>query len=1003
MDRETRLGLLASAILDGTPVDWPSVHSRGEPSDSGVVRDLQIVAEIAALHRNLEVPPDVSPAAPAALDETRPATTWGHLRLLEPIGHGAFGEVYRAWDTHLERHVALKLLRTGPTTGSTSLSVGDPARVVNEGRLLARVRHPNVITVYGAEPREGRVGIWMEFIRGRTLHSIIEQQGPLGPREAAAVGIDLCQALAAVHRAGLLHRDVTARNVMREDGGRVVLMDFGAGHEHGPAAAARSGYGILGTPLYMAPELFLGGEADRRTDIYALGALLYYLVTRDYPVTGRSLTEIGEAHARGQRARLRDVRPDLPAPFIKAIEQATAAIPADRFQTAGDLEAALDAAVGTSRPEAATAPPPTARWWLAVGAVAAIAVIAWVAAPSSGPSGSGPSEASQGAAAAATIVARRQTTPPGVSVLSNPSDDGRYASAMVNETGDVAIVDLVSGSYRSLGIARGDWSNGYASLSALSPDGTAVAVDWHAADRGELHVVRSNGSDHRVLLDSGADVGVYQWSRDGSLILVTVTAPDGTNTISLVAANDGAVRPIRTIGTAFPELMSMSPDARYVAYDYPQAPDSPDRDILIVDTLTGGQWPLEAMPGHDSAPLWSPDGRAIVFISDRSRALSAWMVAMTNGRADGEARLVKDDIGRAWPRGFTRDGALHYQLWTGFAEVYMAPIDGRTATPPDAISPRQALSNFYPIWSPDGRYIAYTSERRADGPRELWVYDTETRQEARIPADQKLGRPFGWSPDGRRILVAGQGDSRLFVVDRATGGAQLVAKSGLRAHWLPEGIVFIDRKVVVLQDPATGRRLGSVDFSDAGIRSFDIGLDGRTAMALRQNGRVSVREVVSGATREWHDPALTRLGWHAMAPHLPVVAYTGFGKDAIGDWVSLKVSSGSGDPRELIRVRGQERMVLAGWTPDGMHVLVTRWIQSPPDSPAPTRPGTLWRVPVGGGTPVSTGINMEALRDVSINPDGRRIAFNSGFKNSEMWVLENLLAKQPARYGLAPK
>lgn len=992
MDRETRLGLLASAILDGTPVDWPSVHSTGEPSDSGVVRDLQIVAEIAALHRNLEVPPDVSPAVPAALDETRPATTWGHLRLLEAIGHGAFGEVHRAWDTHLDRQVALKLLRTGPMTGGTALSVGDPARVVNEGRLLARVRHPNVITVYGAEPRDGRIGIWMEFIRGRTLNNIVEQQGPLGPREAAAVGIDLCQALAAVHRAGLLHRDVTARNVMREDGGRVVLMDFGAGHEHGHAASAGSGYGILGTPLYMAPELFSGGQADQRTDIYALGTLLYYLVTRNFPVTGHSLTEIGQAHGRGQRARLRDVRPDLPAPFIKAIEQATAAAPSDRFQTAGDLEAALDAAVGTSRPAAATASPAAARWWLAAGTAAVIATIAWLAAPSREPSGSGASGASQ-SAAAATIIARRQTPPAGVSVLSNPSDDGRYASAMVNETGDVAIVDLVAGSYRPLGIARGDWSNGYASISALSPDGTAVAVDWHDADKGALHVVRSDGSDHRVLIDSAADVGVYQWSRDGSLILVVVTASDGTNTISLVAANDGAVRPIRAIGAGFPELMSLSPDARYVAYDYPQAPDSPDRDILILDTLTGAQWPLDATPGHDSAPLWSPDGRALVFVSDRSRALSVWMTPMTNGRADGEPRLVKDDIGRVWPRGFTREGALHYQLWTGFAEVYLAPIDGRTATPPEAISPRQALSNFYPVWSPDGRFIAYTSERRADGPRELWVYDTETRQEARIPANQKMGRPFGWSPDSRRVLAGGQNDGRLFVVERATGATQLVAKSGRRAHWLPAGIVFIEENSVVLQDPSRGQRLERIDFSDAGIRSFDLGLDGRTALALWKNGRVSVREVVSGTTREWHDPGLSRLGWHAMAPHRPMVAYTGFGKDAIGDWVSLKVSSGEGDPRELIRVRGQERMILAGWTPDGMHVLVTRWIQSPPDSPAPSRPGTLWRVPVGGGTPVSTGINMEALRDVSINPDGRRVAFNSGFKISEMWVLENLLAK----------
>jgi eukaryotic-like serine/threonine-protein kinase len=115
-----------------------------------------------------------------------------------------------------------------------------------------------VITVYGAEPRDGAVGIWMEFIRGRTLHDMVEEQGPFGAREAAGIGTDLCRALAAVHSAGLLHRDVTARNVMREDGGRLVLMDFGVGHELRENIPSR-GIDVTGTPLYMAPELFLAG------------------------------------------------------------------------------------------------------------------------------------------------------------------------------------------------------------------------------------------------------------------------------------------------------------------------------------------------------------------------------------------------------------------------------------------------------------------------------------------------------------------------------------------------------------------------------------------------------------------------------------------------------------------------------------------------------------------------------------------------------------------------
>lgn len=215
-------------------------------------------------------------------------------------------------------------------------------------------------------------------------------------------------------------------------------------------------------------------------------------------------------------------------------------------------------------------------------------------------------------------------------------------------------------------------------------------------DKAALHVIRSDGSGHRVLIDSVADFGVYQWSRDGSLILTVITAPDGTNTIALVAAADGAVRAVHTLGTEFPELMTLSPDARYVAYDYPQAGASRDRDIFILDTHTGTHWPLAAAPGHDSSPWWSPDGRAIVFFSDRNRALSAWMVPMENGRPQAEPRIVKDDVGRVWPRGFTRDGALHYHLWTGFYRMLPAAVRSEASISLTSGSQRS-------MWSLDSR------------------------------------------------------------------------------------------------------------------------------------------------------------------------------------------------------------------------------------------------------------------------------------------------------------
>ena len=268
---------------------------------------------------------------------------WGSLVVRERVGAGVFGEVYRAYDEQLQREVALKLLRVG-SRSSDRLA----AKVLNEGRLLARLRHPNVVLVHGVEARGDRVGLWMEFVRGCTLEQLLDRQGLFGAREAALIGQDLCRALAAVHAAGLVHRDVKAQNVMREEGGRVVLMDFGTGV---PVREDESGRGApaAGTPLYLAPELLDGGEATASSDLYSLGVLLYHLVTGGYPVVAASLGELKDAHQRGRR-RLHDARPDLPDAFVQAIDRALAPNPAERHASAGAMQEALTRALGIDTP-----------------------------------------------------------------------------------------------------------------------------------------------------------------------------------------------------------------------------------------------------------------------------------------------------------------------------------------------------------------------------------------------------------------------------------------------------------------------------------------------------------------------------------------------------------------------------------------------------------------------------------------------------------------------------
>lgn len=395
-DHKLDLNDLAARVSDGARIDWErEERSAASEDERQIVRHLRLVDSVASVHRSqtssaafkdpLEMSRTVASTVTVAGDATivaaeaaEPAIrSWGRLEIREKIDEGAFGEVFRAWDANLDREVALKLLKTEPSARESLAST-----VLKEGRLLARVRHPNVVTVHGAETHDDRVGLWMEFVRGRSLADLLAEHGTLGAREASLIGLDLCRALAAVHGAGLVHRDIKARNVMREEGGRILLMDFGAGRDarevDGPEART-----ISGTPLYIAPEVYARRSATPRSDIYSLGVLLYHLVTGSYPVRARSLGELQDKHNRREMRLLRDERSDLPEAFVTVIERALAWDPDERFATAGQMEKALAAALGVEGAAVSATPAATVRrrrsfWPVAAMATLIVAAIAVV-------------------------------------------------------------------------------------------------------------------------------------------------------------------------------------------------------------------------------------------------------------------------------------------------------------------------------------------------------------------------------------------------------------------------------------------------------------------------------------------------------------------------------------------------------------------------------------------------------------------------------------------------
>src|SRR5919109_2284031 len=296
MSAERTFDDVCGSVADGAAVDWNTLDSEARDGDTrDLLTQLKIVSDLASAHRLIEDPESADRTRESSLGSTMPQVElhrWGRYELVEQLGRGTFGRVYRAWDPDLERFIAIKVILP-IESGAVKDALRD--RVLREGRAIAKINHPNVVSVFGVEVHDGQVGLCMELVKGKTLDEIVRTHGTLGPLEAAMIGQSVCRALSAVHGANLVHRDVKARNVMRADDGRIVLMDFGAGQVLRDSSGRHRG-GMQGTPIYMAPEALAGAPGSVATDIYSTGVLLYFLVSGRYPFEGTTTEEVERAH-----------------------------------------------------------------------------------------------------------------------------------------------------------------------------------------------------------------------------------------------------------------------------------------------------------------------------------------------------------------------------------------------------------------------------------------------------------------------------------------------------------------------------------------------------------------------------------------------------------------------------------------------------------------------------------------------------------------------------------
>ena len=278
--------------------------------------------------------------------------TIAHYRVIRRLGAGGMGEVFLAHDTQLDRDVALKLLPAELLDDPTAR-----ARLAREARLASALNHPNICTVHEVGEDAGRAYLAMEWIEGRTLDQVIPPHGLPG-ESAARIGAGIAAALAAAHRQGIVHRDLKSANVMIGTDGRVKVMDFGLARrgapEEGGASSLTSTGVVVGSPQYMAPEMLRGGVADARSDLWALGVVLYEMCAGTPPFRGQSTIEVGAAILNAEPTPL---PMSVPAGIRAVIQRCLAKDPAQRYQMAEEVRAALETAMAAGpalAPAAAT-------------------------------------------------------------------------------------------------------------------------------------------------------------------------------------------------------------------------------------------------------------------------------------------------------------------------------------------------------------------------------------------------------------------------------------------------------------------------------------------------------------------------------------------------------------------------------------------------------------------------------------------------------------------------